>query len=696
MATGFLKIHKGASFEPKTGSTVTAQGDQAFNVTSDKMEYRDSVGAKSIVSETGTQTLTNKTISGSSNTLSNIAYASLTLSNSILNADINTSAAIARTKLASGTAKAVVVNNGSGVMTDLAGTANQVLSYDGSGNLQFSTAFASPLTTKGDLYTYSTVDARLPVGTNGFVLTADSAQTTGIKWAAPSGAGVSSVALTVPAFLSVAGSPVTSSGTLAVTFSGSAIPIANGGTAATSAAPAFNNLNPMTTTGDLIYESGANTAARLPIGSTGQILTVAGGIPAWATAASSNPTFSVTAGENLATNDVVYICSTTSDGARTVGNAYKQDATNSLRYIGVGLVTSGVSSGASVTIQTAGTLSGFTSLPTGLPVYASVTTPGSWQSTVPTNNGEYVDYLGVAISSTVLAINGDEGATDYRILAHNAGYVGGGRVGGTVQNTINKINFGTDGTSVLAATLATAVSQSASASTNNKGYFAGGFNGAGNQANINGFTFSNETNANISATLPTAHYDMAGTQSSIKGYFSGNDASATTIYSLTFSGETTATSSATLAAATDAASGCSSASAGYVSGNSPATTVVNKMTFATETTANLGTGLPAVRKFAQSTYSQTTGYIMGGDNGSIDTTTIYSLTFATDVISTLTATLTTGRSRGGQVSSGVAGYAVTGQTISSIDKFLFATQTCAANGASLASAYNLLTDGIQY
>lgn len=43
----------------------------------------------------------------------------------------------------------------------------------------------------------------------------------------------------------------------------------------------------LTTTGDIIYASAANTPARLGIGSTGQLLTVASGIPSWATAAVS-------------------------------------------------------------------------------------------------------------------------------------------------------------------------------------------------------------------------------------------------------------------------------------------------------------------------------------------------------------------------------------------------------------------------
>jgi hypothetical protein len=38
----------------------------------------------------------------------------------------------------------------------------------------------------------------------------------------------------------------------------------------------------ITTTGDIIYASGANTPARLGIGSSAQVLTVSGGVPAWA------------------------------------------------------------------------------------------------------------------------------------------------------------------------------------------------------------------------------------------------------------------------------------------------------------------------------------------------------------------------------------------------------------------------------
>jgi hypothetical protein len=51
------------------------------------------------------------------------------------------------------------------------------------------------------------------------------------------------------------------------------------------------NLNPSTTLGDIQYRSStANTNTRLGIGTSGQVLTVSGGVPSWATASSGGMT----------------------------------------------------------------------------------------------------------------------------------------------------------------------------------------------------------------------------------------------------------------------------------------------------------------------------------------------------------------------------------------------------------------------
>ncbi|MCX6250517.1 MAG: hypothetical protein NTX61_07180 [Bacteroidetes bacterium] len=60
------------------------------------------------------------------------------------------------------------------------------------------------------------------------------------------------------------------------------VAIANGGTGQTTKSAAFDALSPMTTTGDIIYYSTSGTGTRLGIGSTGQFLSIGGGIPGWA------------------------------------------------------------------------------------------------------------------------------------------------------------------------------------------------------------------------------------------------------------------------------------------------------------------------------------------------------------------------------------------------------------------------------
>ncbi|MEI6590333.1 MAG: hypothetical protein WCO38_10365, partial [Verrucomicrobiota bacterium] len=96
---------------------------------------------------------------------------------------------------------------------------------------------------------------------------------------------VTSVAATVPSFLSVSGSPITSSGTLALTYSGTALPILNGGTGQTTASAAFNALSPLTTAGDTLYGGTSGAGTRLAIGTAGQVLTVNAGAtaPQWST-----------------------------------------------------------------------------------------------------------------------------------------------------------------------------------------------------------------------------------------------------------------------------------------------------------------------------------------------------------------------------------------------------------------------------
>lgn len=92
---------------------------------------------------------------------------------------------------------------------------------------------------------------------------------------ATAGSGsVTSVAATVPSFLSISGSPITTSGTLAISYSGTALPVANGGTGATTL-----------TANNVILGNGTSAVGFVAPGANGNVLTSNG--TTWTSAAPS-------------------------------------------------------------------------------------------------------------------------------------------------------------------------------------------------------------------------------------------------------------------------------------------------------------------------------------------------------------------------------------------------------------------------
>jgi len=90
----------------------------------------------------------------------------------------------------------------------------------------------SSITTGDLLYgSASNTISKLAIGSTGTILRVVGGVPT---WGTDYTGTVTSVAASVPSFLSISGSPITTSGTLAITYSGTALPIANGGTAQTS------------------------------------------------------------------------------------------------------------------------------------------------------------------------------------------------------------------------------------------------------------------------------------------------------------------------------------------------------------------------------------------------------------------------------------------------------------------------------
>jgi hypothetical protein len=138
-------------------------------------------------------------------------------------------------------------------------------------------------------------------------------------------------------------------------------------------------LNPATTLGDIQFRSAtANTNTRLPIGTTGQVLSVVGGVPAWTTGTAGDIE-GVTAGVGISgggTSGTVTVTNSMATAITTAGDLIKGTGSGTFDRLGIGstgqVLT--VSGGAPAWATPAGAGTSWTLLNTGGTTLTGATT----------------------------------------------------------------------------------------------------------------------------------------------------------------------------------------------------------------------------------------------------------------------------------------------------------------------------------
>ena len=237
------------------------------------------------------------------------------------------------------------------------------------------------------------------------------------------------------------------------------------------------------------------------------------------------------------------------------------------------------------------------------------------------------------------------------------------------------------------------------------GYICGGATyapGAVPNATVDKFAFSNDARTTIAALPAATNLCSAFGNAGVAGYTAGGNGSPyqlDDIQKTTFADDTQSTLSAVLPDNVNTQASCSNvAVAGYTaggesSGGVQAHATIDKLTYSSEAmstlSASLAVGRRQVSAFAN---SGTAGYVAGGNQGSspyrVDT--IDKIAFPGDAVSVLSATMSAAlRQTTGFANSGTAGYIAGGNgtdLVATVDNLTFSGESRSSLGTGLSAS----------